>query len=94
MPAKQQTPDAFALKAGYLGALFGVCWAVTLLFGLWLGHENFDALAFAGAFGGAVAPWCVGTLVFFLSGRAGRPAGLITSVALIAALSLVQTFAS
>ncbi len=88
-PTQAKPEPAFG-RAPFLGLLFGLSWLATLLVALGVDHEHFGALALAGSFGGAVAPWCAGAAVTLISGRAGRPVAAIVCLMAVGAIWLVQ----
>ncbi|HWE44902.1 MAG TPA: hypothetical protein VG407_02650 [Caulobacteraceae bacterium] len=86
MTAVQSVRERAAVKVAYLALLFAAAWAACFLLALGPGHEQFGALAMAGALGSAVFPWCVGAAIVFVSGRNGRPVALAVCLIAVAAL--------
>jgi hypothetical protein len=86
MSAIQPAADRIGAKFIFLGVLFAICWIATLLLTIGPGHEAFGALAMAGSFGAAVAPWCAGAAITAISGRSGRPVALVVCLLAVAAL--------
>jgi hypothetical protein len=90
MSVTQTTPQANYGKIPFLGLLFALSWLATLVVALVVDHEHLGALALAGSFGGAVAPWCAGAAVTLVSGRPGRPVAVIVCLLAVGAIWWAQ----